>query len=181
MERCPPKVGSVSPSWRKEAIRHKWTRVPNVLVSVHRVLVPKRSHDLLKFNCASEKVTLTNNNSNRLIPNEWGMCGRIETDHKEWLLLESFTPEMAEWNNTNTSLKKIIKPNLETSPSMKTRSGFNSEGLHFENSFRQLCKTVTGVTISAVFNPKSTLLIALYKKAMTCQDNWFSSGKIIHQ
>lgn len=64
-----------------------------------------------------------------------------------------------------------MKSNLETSVSMKTRSAFNSEGLHFKNSFRQLCKTLTGVTISAVFNPKSTLLMALYKKAMTCQDN----------
>lgn len=66
------KVGSMSPSWRKEAIRHDWTRISYVLVSVQRVLVPKMSHNHLRNNYASEKVTLTNNNSNGVIPSQWG-------------------------------------------------------------------------------------------------------------
>lgn len=64
--------------------------------------------------------------------------------------------------------KEKIEQNLDTSSSMKTRRGFTSDGLHFINSCRQLCSTLTGVTISAVLNPKSTVLIAAYKKAITC-------------
>lgn len=68
--------------------------------------------------------------------------------------------------------------NLGTSSSMNTRRGFSSDGLHFINSCRQLCRTLTGVTMSAVFNPRSTLLIAVYKKAMTCTHEFENSGKL---
>jgi hypothetical protein len=66
---------------------------------------------------------------------------------------------------------KSIQQNLDTSSSMKTRIGFTSEGVHFMNSLRQLCSTFTGVTISAVLKPRSTPLMAVYRKAMTCNAN----------
>lgn len=74
-------------------------------------------------------------------------------------------------------ITKLTKSNLGTSSSMKMRRGFNSGGLHFINSCRQLCTTLTGVTISAVLNPRSTLLIAVYRNAITCMQKIDLSGK----
>lgn len=75
-------------------------------------------------------------------------------------------------------IAQIMKGNLGTSSSMKMRRGFNSGGLHFINSCRQLCTTLTGVTMSAVLNPRFTLLIAVYRNAITCMHKIDLSGKL---
>lgn len=69
--------------------------------------------------------------------------------------------------------------NLGTSWSMNTRRGFNSDGLHLMNSFRQLCRTLTGVTMSTVCNPKSTVLMAVYKKAITWPRTIIYASKLV--
>lgn len=81
----------------------------------------------------------------------WSLCLAQTLAYKSFRL-----QEMKSWAN------------LGASSSMKIWRGCTSDGLHLLNSWRQLCITLTGVTISAVFNPRSTLLITVYKKATTC-------------